>query len=203
MVDEEDGINLTKLIVIGDQTVGKTSLISNYTDEKSADHRNTMGTIGVNLKKKIQIIENKENRVIIFDTAGHERYRQITKYFFNGCKGIIIVYDVNYRPSFENVSKWIEGLCNIEKDVVILIVGNKIDLERAVSTDELKELAKRHNTLYIETSAKTGEFVNQAFCMILRKISEQKLLNLASTIESTYSITENKTSKEKSNCFCF
>ena len=199
-MDDGDENEAIKIIVIGDQSVGKSCLILRYTEE--IFDQNTMSTIGIAFRKKIVNIDNRETKVTIFDTAGHERFRQITKYFYHGCKGIIIVYDVNVKTTFESVSKWIESLSKIENEVEVLIIGNKIDLERNVTLEELKNVALENKTLYMETSAMTGENVNKAFEVILKRINEKKLLKMSKTIESTLIITEKTPVVKKSKC-CF
>jgi small GTP-binding protein len=199
-MDEEKEAELVKLIVIGDQSVGKSSLIIRFTDEIFGE--NTMSTIGIAFRKKVCVIDNQETKVTIFDTAGHERYRQITKYFYHGCKGIIIVCDVNVRSTFESVENWIQGLSIIDTEVDILLIGNKIDLERNVSSDELKIVAKEHKILFMETSAKTGENVDRAFELILKKINERKFLKNSKTMESTIALSDKTSNDKKSKC-CF
>lgn len=143
----EDFDLLFKMIIIGDSGVGKTNILSRYTKNTfSSDFRSTVGVeFGA---KKIEMhglkIKNQ-----IWDTAGQERYKSITNTYYKGAKGALVVYDIGQKESFINVRKWINELkMNGDKDVIIVLVGNKCDIEsREVSTEEGTELAIEQSKL--------------------------------------------------------
>ena len=168
--------HLIKLLLLGEQAVGKSSLIMRYTDNEF--HFNIMGTGGMDLKRKKIIIGNDDVKVMIYDTAGHERFRSIAKTQYKGSQGVILIYDVTERKSFDRVIRWIESIKEDldPQNVEILLVGNKIDMinEKVVSFSEGNELAKIFGVNFIETSAKTGENVESAFFTIIKKIYDKE-----------------------------
>lgn len=142
----EDFDLLFKMIIIGDSGVGKTNILSRYTkDQFSNDFRSTVGVeFGA---KKVEMFGIKVKNQI-WDTAGQERYKSITNAYYKGAKGALVVYDITQKESFLNVKKWINELrMNGDKDVIIVLVGNKCDLEdnRMVSIEEGSELAKEQS----------------------------------------------------------
>ncbi|CDR96311.1 Rab1b, putative [Babesia bigemina] len=179
--------HLFKIIIIGDSGAGKSSLLLRFAVSPST-HRHIamqddtysesyMSTIGVDFKIKTVKIDNATIKLQIWDTAGQERFRTITSTYYRGAHGIITVYDVTSRVSFESVKKtW---LTDIEKysnaNITKILIGNKIDLEdqRAVTTDEAREFATQHNMDYIEASAKTAQNVEKAFESIARTLKDK------------------------------
>lgn len=143
-----------KLIIVGDISVGKTSLLNSFKDEE--DPTNTIATIGTEYYSFIQEFKQKNLKVNIWDTSGQERYRSITTQYFKGANGVVLVYDVTKRESFVNMQKWMDEIHQKAKeDVMIIILGNKIDQteQRQVSIEEAKEFSDQHHTLFMETSA--------------------------------------------------
>ena len=101
--------------------------------------------------------------VKIWDTAGQEQYKSLTKSFYKNCNGVIVVYDVTDRDSFEKVKEWIESIKeNAEENIKVILIGNKIDLCKSVHTNEGRKLAKELKISFFETSAKENICVNQA-----------------------------------------
>uniref|UniRef100_A0A7S4DN56 Uncharacterized protein n=1 Tax=Lotharella globosa TaxID=91324 RepID=A0A7S4DN56_9EUKA len=143
----------------------KTSLLSRFVDGEFSDH--FYSTIGVDFKARgINIGEHKV-KVQIWDTAGQERFRTITSSYYRGAKGIMVVYNVADRLSFENANQWLEEAAKYaDSNTVTMLVGNKADLpstQRKVSSDEAREFAMKGNIPWIETSAKDGTNVYNAF----------------------------------------
>lgn len=173
-----------KLLLLGDQAVGKSSLMIRYTDDEFS--LNIMGTAGLDLKRKTIELNNETVKVMIYDTAGHERYRLIAKSQYKGSEGIILVYDVTDKKSFENVSYWMNHIKeNADSEVEVLLVGNKIDKvnERTVCLEEGENLGVKYNVIFSETSAKTGENVESAFTKLIYKIyDKQKSKEVAKTV---------------------
>lgn len=133
---------LFKVIIIGDSGVGKTNLLSRYI--KNTFSFDTRSTIGVEFGAKKSEVSGYKVKCQIWDTAGQEKYKAITHTYYKGAKGALVVYDICNKDSFENTNKWINELrMNGEKDVSIILVGNKCDKEeeRIISIDEGKQKA--------------------------------------------------------------
>ena len=161
------GINydyLLKYIIIGDAAVGKSNLLLRFAQNDFKTEYQL--TIGVEFGAKNLDINNKKFRLQIWDTAGQENYRSITRAYYKNSVCAVLVYDISNRETFEHISNWIED-CTAQspKTVFMILVGNKSDLinNRQVSFEEGKEMAKNNNMMFFETSAKTGENVNNIF----------------------------------------
>jgi Ras-related protein Rab-8A len=159
-----------KLMIIGDQAVGKSSLTARYTEE--VFYPNIIGTAGMNLDRKILKINEDTLRIMIYDTAGHDRFRQIVTSHYKGANGVVLVYDVTDQKTFSSVTEWMAHINNnADKNVKILLVGNKVDLEnREVTFEQGKELAMKFGVDFMETSAYSGYNVNEAFEILVKKI---------------------------------
>lgn len=140
-------------------------------------------TIGVEYKSKIFEVYDKKVKATIWDTAGAERYRTITSNYYRGSHGIIFVYDVTERSSFENIEKfWLKEVKEYfpnTSEVVMMLVGNKIDnvYNRAVTEAEGEELARKNGMMFIETSAKEKIGVNEAFEEVVNKVIESPMID--------------------------
>ena len=160
-----------KILLLGDSGVGKSSLLLRYTKNQfSADIRST---IGVEFGVKFLKIDNLQLKVQIWDTAGMERYRSLTSAYYKGAKGVIIVYDICRKKSFYNIDKWIDDFkSKADEDSVILVIGNKSDLEekREVDTEEAKLKAEKNKMAFLETSAKNNDNVHKAFLTLFKEI---------------------------------
>ncbi len=162
------------MILIGDSGVGKSNILSRYINNSFSE--TTRSTVGVELSAKVEEINNTKIKIQIWDTAGQERYKSITKTYYKGAKGALIVYDITNKESFKNVDKWINDLKESgDDDVSILIVGNKCDLEasREVTTDEVKKKAELYKMAYCETSALKGENIDNAFRTLIKIVVEK------------------------------
>ena len=160
--DEYDFI--FKILLLGDSNVGKSSLISRYVDGLWSDV--FVPTIGVDFKIKTLEIGNKNIKMQIWDTAGQERFRNIISSYFRGSHGILLIYDITNKNSFNNLQDWLEVIeNNANKNVLKILIGNKNDLEedRQIKTEEGQSFANRNNMQFIETSAKTNTNVTDAF----------------------------------------
>ena len=160
-----------QLLIIGDATVGKTSILTRFTDDKFST--NYLNTVGLDFFSKDEVFNNKKVRIKIWDTAGQERYRALTQGFFKSAHGIIITYDVSNVDTFENLKYWIQSIhTNLgENDSIkIIIIGNKVDLEREVSLEDAQKYAKENGYKYFETSAKTGKGVSESIRFLVQEI---------------------------------
>lgn len=155
-----------KIILIGDSSTGKTSLIQRFVNKTFDDKY--LNTIGVDFFMKTVSLNTHQIKLQIWDTAGTEKYRSISSSYYRGSHAAFIVFDVTNHQSFMNVQIWMESFsksCNPEHKKNVFLIGNKTDLieARVVKQDEAEEFAKSNNLAYWETSAKSGENVEEPF----------------------------------------
>ena len=172
--ESEDNTIYLKILIIGDTNVGKTSLFLKYCDNDFPEGH--LATIGVEYKIKIIKKNGLFVQLQIWDTAGQERFKSITKSFFQGANGILFVYDVTSRKSFLNVKEWIKDVENKNNDFKKILVCNKIDLKdkNQIVNKEDEIFARNKNIFRIETSAKDGTNVDEAFTKLVDLIFENK-----------------------------
>ena len=166
--------HMFRFIIVGDMAVGKSCLLLQFTDHKFR-HQHEL-TIGVEFGGKTIEVKNKNVKIQIWDTAGQEAFQAITRTYYKGAIGALLVYDITRKDSFEHITKWLnEVKSNGSKDIFCILIGNKKDLEdqRQVKFEEGKKLAEENNLLFLETSAKTAENVQEAFTISAEKILEQ------------------------------
>ena len=160
---------IIKILTLGDTMVGKSSIVVRFSDNKFDD--NIFSTIGIDFKTKFMKMGDSMVKVLIWDTAGQEKFQNIAKNYYKGANGVLLVYDISNRKSFERVGFWLKELKENNKldDLYLYLVGNKKDLEekRMISTDEGKKFAEDNNIHFIEVSAKTGEGVREVFNNVL------------------------------------
>ena len=147
--DGEDYDMIFKVVLIGDSGVGKSNLLSRYL--KNEFSYDTKTTVGVEFGAKKIEIDDMKIKAQIWDTAGQERYKSITNAYYKGAKGALLCYDITNKKSFESIDKWVPELKSSgDKDVTIVLVGNKIDLEqeRVISTEEGTKKAQQHSNIY-------------------------------------------------------
>mmetsp|Transcript_34611 Transcript_34611/g.84722 ORF Transcript_34611/g.84722 Transcript_34611/m.84722 type:complete len:211 (-) Transcript_34611:169-801(-) len=174
MEDEYD--HLYKIVLVGDATVGKTHLLSRYI--KGTLPKAPTATIGVEFATRtVPLAVGGTVKAQIWDTAGQERYKAITSAHYRRAVGALLVYDVTKKATFQNCTKWLDELRqNAEPDIVIMLVGNKVDqvdkdpANRAVQTDEAAEYAKEKKLLFSEASAVTSYNVKHIFESLLQEI---------------------------------
>ena len=155
---------LFKLLIIGDSGVGKSSLMNRFSD--NIFNETFINTIGVDFKIRTINMDGKMIKLQIWDTAGQERFRTIVSSYYRGAHGIMVVFDITNKESFENIRMWYEEIKkHASGSVKKILIGNKSDFEtkRQVEYSEGKELADSLNMDYIETSAKTALNVEKAF----------------------------------------
>lgn len=178
MSQEENSYDIQyKIIILGDSNVGKTSIINRYCQGLFSEPDIT---IGVNFQQKFITMDGKKLKLAIWDTAGQEKYRTMTKSFYRNIQGVILVYDVTCPESLSNLEKfWIQELeASATNAYQVMLVANKIDLresasEEFVSTQMGEEVARKHATLFVEASAKSAEGVQNAFEELVMRIMKE------------------------------
>ena len=163
-----------KLLIVGDSTVGKTNFIHRFIENNF--NENYFASTGMDLKTTSININDKIIKLQIWDTAGQEKYKSITKTLFLKAQGILALYDITSESSFINLKNWlslIEEECN--PDVPRIIVGNKIDLidKRVIEKEKALEYATQKKIDYIETSSKTGENIHKSILLITKKVLQK------------------------------
>jgi len=163
-----------KVLLLGDTTVGKTCFLMKYTDKTFQDIH--MATIGLDYRlKSMKLKSGKNIKLQIWDTAGQDRFRAITKNYYKGSHGIILIYDVTNIQTFENVKSWVNQIREeASTNVIIYIAANKIDMEeeRKVSKEEGEKLAQELGFPFMETSAKSGVNINETFDDLVERIDK-------------------------------
>ncbi|KAH0788474.1 Ras-related protein Rab-2A [Histomonas meleagridis] len=164
-----------KFIVVGNSSVGKSCLILRFDENRFQPIHDV--TVGVTFSIKIVKIEDKNIKVQIWDTAGQEVFRSITRSYYRDSVCAIIVYDITDNSSFEKVEDWIKDVCILApEDCIIALFGNKTDIEaqRTVPTSQGQELADRHGIMFFETSALNGDNVENAFNECIHAVYTKK-----------------------------
>ena len=174
MTEKKQKELLYKILLLGDSSVGKTCFLMRYSDNTFQEIH--MSTIGLDYKlKNVQLDDGNIVKIQIWDTAGQDRFRSITKNYYKGAHGIILIYDITSRKTYENIKNWVTQIKEEVSDKVnIILVGNKIDDEknRKVSTEEGEKLAKEIGFDFYETSAKTGINIDSTFNDLVKKTVE-------------------------------
>ncbi|KAI3870794.1 hypothetical protein C5167_013419 [Papaver somniferum] len=192
---------LFKLLLIGDSSVGKSCLLLRFADDSYVD--SYISTIGVDFKIRTVELDGKTVKLQIWDTAGQERFRTITSSYYRGAHGIIIVYDVTDMESFNNVKQWLNEIDRYANDSVCkLLVGNKSDLvdKKVVDTETAKAFADSLGIPFLETSAKEGSNVEQAFLTMAAEIKKKMGNQPTSDNKGSTVQMKGQPIQEKSNC---
>ena len=161
-----------KIVFLGNQNVGKTSLIHRFIYETFED--NYQATIGIDFMSQKMHIEDKVVILNLWDTAGQERFKSLIPSYIKDSAVAVVCYDVTCKDSFQSVEKWVEDAKAIrENDVLLIMVGNKADMEqqRQVTLQEAKEYAEKMNFMFYETSAKSGVNVKLLFNDLAKKLT--------------------------------
>ncbi|KAL0490898.1 Ras-related protein Rab [Acrasis kona] len=165
---------LFKYIIIGDTGVGKSCLLLQFTDKRFQPVHDL--TIGVEFGARMINIEGKQIKLQIWDTAGQESFRSITRSYYRGAAGALLVYDITRRETFHHLTNWLEDARrHSNSTMTIMLIGNKSDLDarRAVTYEEGEKFAKQHDLIFLETSAKNDENVEEAFIKTARIINDK------------------------------
>jgi len=192
-----------KLLMIGDSGVGKTCLLLRYANDSFSPTFIT--TIGIDFKIKNVEIDAKRIKLQIWDTAGQERFRTITTSYFRGAQGILLVYDVTDRRSFESIRNWISQIQqHADVHVNKILVGNKCDMtdDKVISTEEGQKLAKEFNIDFWEASAKNDINVEQSFISMARAVKDRLVADGSGgpTGNKNMKLGVNAGGQKKNNC---
>ena len=162
-----------KILLLGDGAVGKTSLVQRFVHNSFQE--SYLMTIGMEPSSRYDEIDGVPITYSLWDIAGSQHFTSIRSMYYRGVMGALVIFDKTRPESLENIRTWIEPLRQYSPDVMIVLVGNKNDLpDQKVSKAQAQKYAKKHKCLkYIETSAKTGEFVGEAFHMIGRLLLDK------------------------------
>lgn len=173
-----------KLLLLGDSTVGKTSLYLRYFEDYYQDSQ--LQTIGVDYRiKKVDYLDRKIN-LNIWDTAGQDRFRAITQSYYKGAHGVLLLFDVTNINTFQNVKQWLSQIKEYSpNNCELILAGNKIDIkERSVSKEEATALAEEYKIQYIEISAKENINVKEVFASLYSCIIDKLLINKDDEVET-------------------
>ena len=163
-----------KVILLGESSVGKTSILNRFVGNKFTETYKC--TVGVEFKMKSILLDPYTSAELkIWDTCGEEKFQSVTRQYYNDTNGIVLLYDLSNKNTFNSLNKWLKEIRNYApKNTVIIIVGNKVDLERKVSHDDAITFANNENISYLEVSAKNGiniELIFEKLCkeMVIKK----------------------------------
>ncbi|MHA1913938.1 MAG: GTP-binding protein [Promethearchaeota archaeon] len=163
-----------KLILGGEGGVGKTSMVHRFVEDSfQTDYKSTIGTSIMKKECDFPGLDSKV-RFVIWDLAGQAQFKRVRQSYLSNAEAGILVYDVTRKETFNNLKSWLDEAKDVSPSISLILVGNKIDLveDRVITTEQGEEMAKQLNLSYIETSAKTGENINDAFKMLaLQKIN--------------------------------
>ena len=194
MADEND--NGIRIVLLGETGGGKTNLINAYFD--LGFNSNSSSTVSAESCEGLIEIKEKKYPICIWDTAGQEKYRSITKIFIKGAKIVIFVYDITEENSFQNLDFWVKSVEEVlGKDIILGLVGNKIDLfyNQKIKTEEGKKYAEEIGALFCETSAKEDQAGFKAFVkqLVEKYLQEKNLL----TDEKNINLKKTKNNEKK------
>ena len=189
---------LFKMLIIGDSGVGKSSLMNRFSDNIFSE--SYINTIGVDFKIRTIEVNGKMIKLQIWDTAGQERFRTIVSSYYRGAHGIMIVFDITDKDSFNNVNMWYNEIQKYaSSNIKTILIGNKADFEskRQVDYSEAKEYADSMNMTYFETSAKTALNVEKSFFELASLLITNVVVN---TNKTTIAVTNPVEITSKSYC---
>ena len=167
-----------KIAIIGNQHVGKTTILSRYKYETTDD--SYAPTVGIDFLTKNVFLEDKTIRLIMWDTAGQERFKSLIPSYLKNANCVILTYDITEKSSFSALGKWLSDVKdNVAEGTFIILCGNKIDLnnKRVIPKEEGEKFAKENNIAFAETSATTGQGINELFNTILANFCDVPIQN--------------------------
>ena len=189
--ENDDDYHLYKILLLGDSCVGKSCILLRYCDNSFQEAHLT--TIGLDFRiKSLTAEDNRKIKIQIWDTAGQDRFRAITRNYYKGANGILLIFDVTDKRSYEHVREWVERIKEESPPgTIVYLIGNKIDQidKRVIDYEQGKKLAEEFKVPYYETSAKFGDGINEVFQNLVnvihanymdehKELKETKIVNL-------------------------
>ena len=196
MSEDDIKIKALKIVMLGDTTVGKTSIINSYLNKDFT--QDMLSNIGIDKNnKKIKMKDGSEIKLVIWDTAGQERFHSVATSTIKSAQGVIVSFDLTNEKSFKNLSRWLDDIKENNNKIPILLFGNKCDMleERVVEEKDIDIFVSRNKLIYYETSAKDNINIEEGFT----KIAEEAYEKVG--ISHGMSIKKGK-KKEKEKSFC-
>lgn len=195
-----------KLVLLGESGVGKSTLVIRFVKGRFVEHQES--TIGAAFLTQTVCVNDVTVKFEIWDTAGQERYNSLAPMYYRGAHAAVVVYDITSRPSFDRARLWVQELreqAHAHRRIVICLAGNKCDLEdaRQVPTQEASNYALENDLIFIETSAKTADNVNDLFLALARALPAKEEPDLETQSEELSSRPLNlvpPTQKDKKCC---
>ena len=214
MEDEKKEKEQIILFILGNSQVGKTSFITKY--DKNAFNENYISTVGVDfIKRDIKLPGGEEIRILLYDTAGQERYKSISFNLIKKADGVLLMYDITKRVTFDAISIWIEKIKEEKGDFPLVLIGNKCDLteKREIPEEEGQKLSENNGFTFIETSCKDGTNIEESIKILVFKIIEKKKLERLKEIEegekksndenkAKFELSKTKKHEKKKRNFC-
>ena len=192
-----------KILTIGESGVGKTCILRRFVDNKFS--KTHLATIGIDFKAKTLYINNQEIKLKVWDTAGQERFRNITTQYYKGADGIVLVYDVTDELSYGKIREWMDQILSNtrQEDIGLVLLGNKCDVQpRSVSAEMGIKMGEELKIRYFETSALTGQGINEAFEYLAKDIMNKKNLAIGNNYAGGVPLNKEKKKKSENGCDC-
>jgi Ras-related protein Rab-6A len=200
-IGASSSIDTYKIVVLGDISVGKTSILSRF--RYGVFEPEYMPTLGIDFFSKNLFYEDKTIRLILWDTAGEERFRSLIPSYLKNADCIIIVFDITNKDSFNSLNKWLtDSKNNASEGTIYIICGNKSDLKekRTVNENEIDEYIKKNELIYVECSAKNGEGIKDLFNTVAKNLGEVNFAKSDYAVNvDLNNVNEVKTEQSKSN----
>ena len=206
MNSEQEAQIVLKLLLLGDSSVGKTSILLKYISNKFDE--SSISTVGVDYMDKIIDYNKFKIKLQIWDTSGEEKFRTITKNFYRNADGLLVVFDLTKKESYDHIKSWINEAKENNDKLKTILIGNKLDLkdERMVTIDVAKQFAEKNNLKYIETSAKDGTNINESFQAIIDLLfdgkSSEEILNEFAKQDSPLCVVDDSMEVKKKKSCC-
>ena len=201
MADQKINLSAIKVGLLGDSSVGKTAICSSLMNIEFAE--DMLSTIGSDkLETKFPLKDGKTIKLVLWDTAGQERFRSVALTALKAAQGVVIVFDVTNKVSFENIGNWLQEIKDNLSNPNLVLFGNKADLpDRQVTESEARKYAKKMNLEYFETSAKTKKGLNEGFSYLVNDIYD-KTASKGDDKNNKIDLKKKvKEPKEKTGCF--
>lgn len=194
-------IHTFKILTIGESGVGKTCILRRFVEDKFL--KNHLATIGIDFKTKNIIVDGVQVKLKIWDTAGQERFRNITNQYYKGADGIILVYDVTDRTSFEKIREWMNQIKQntTEDEIGLVLLGNKCDADlRDVYENDGIELGKELGIQYFESSAMNNINISESFNFLAKQILSKKKIDTPTKVSNNKNLNTPQKKKKEGCC---